>query len=285
MSEKKLLECIPNFSEGRDTEKIEKIVNPFRTTDGVKLLDYSADKDHNRLVITALGGPEELKEAVFKASQIAVDIIDLNKHEGEHPRMGAVDVVPFTPVKNVEMEEAIELSKEVGKKLSEKLDLPIYLYEESASNSQRKNLANIRKGEFEDFSEKIKKEEWKPDYGKAEIHPTAGATVVGARMPLVAFNINLDTDNLDIANKIARQIRHINGGFRYCKSIGIELEDRNIVQVSMNLTDYTKTAIYRVFETVKMECKRYGVNVLGSEIIGLVPMAALVDTAEYYLGL
>src|SRR6056297_722599 len=285
MSEKKLLECIPNFSEGRDTKKIEKIVNPFRTTDGVKLLDYSADKDHNRLVITALGGPEELKEAVFKASQIAVDIIDLNKHEGEHPRMGAVDVVPFTPVKNVEMEEAIELSKEVGKKLSEKLDLPIYLYEESASNSQRKNLANIRKGEFEDFSEKIKKEEWKPDYGKAEIHPTAGATVVGARMPLVAFNINLDTDNLDIANKIARQIRHINGGFRYCKSIGIELEDRNIVQVSMNLTDYTKTAVYRVFETVKMECKRYGVNVLGSEIIGLVPMAALVDTAEYYLGL
>src|SRR6056297_2221657 len=285
MSEKKLLECIPNFSEGRDTEKIEKIVNPFRTTDGVKLLDYSADKDHNRLVITALGGPEELKEAVFKASQIAVDIIDLNKHEGEHPRMGAVDVVPFTPVKNVEMEEAIELSKEVGKKLSEKLDLPIYLYEESASNSQRKNLANIRKGEFEDFSEKIKKEEWKPDYGKAEIHPTAGATVVGARMPLVAFNINLDTDNLDIANKIAKKVRHSSGGLRYCKAIGVELKERGIVQVSMNMTNYTKTALYQTFEMVKFEAERYGINIIGSELIGLLPAQALYDVAEYYLGL
>ncbi|HKL76298.1 MAG TPA: glutamate formimidoyltransferase [Halanaerobiales bacterium] len=285
MSEKKLLECIPNFSEGRDTEKIEKIVNPFRTTDGVKLLDYSADKDHNRLVITALGGPEELKEAVFKASQIAVDIIDLNKHEGEHPRMGAVDVVPFTPVKNVEMEEAIELSKEVGKKLSEKLDLPIYLYEESASNSQRKNLANIRKGEFEDFSEKIKKEEWKPDYGKAEIHPTAGATVVGARMPLVAFNINLDTDNLDIANKIAKKVRHSSGGLRYCKAIGVELKERGIVQVSMNMTNYTKTALYQTFEMVKFEAERYGINIIGSELIGLLPAQALYDVAEYYLKL
>jgi len=285
MSEKKLLECIPNFSEGRDTEKIEKIVNPFRTTDGVKLLDYSADKDHNRLVITALGGPEELKEAVFKASKIAVDIIDLNKHEGEHPRMGAVDVVPFTPVKNVEMEEAIELSKEVGKKLSEKLDLPIYLYEESASNSQRKNLANIRKGEFEDFSEKIKKEEWKPDYGKAEIHPTAGATVVGARMPLVAFNINLDTDNLDIANKIAKKVRHSSGGLRYCKAIGVELKERGIVQVSMNMTNYTKTALYQTFEMVKFEAERYGINIIGSELIGLLPAQALYDVAEYYLKL
>ena len=285
MSEKKLLECIPNFSEGRDTEKIEKIVNPFRTTDGVKLLDYSADKDHNRLVITALGGPEELKEAVFKASQIAVDIIDLNKHEGEHPRMGAVDVVPFTPVKNVEMEEAIELSKEVGKKLSEKLDLPIYLYEESATNSQRKNLANIRKGEFEDFSEKIKKEEWKPDYGKAEIHPTAGATVVGARMPLVAFNINLDTDNLDIANKIAKKVRHSSGGLRYCKAIGVELKERGIVQVSMNMTNYTKTALYQTFEMVKFEAERYGINIIGSELIGLLPAQALYDVAEYYLKL
>lgn len=285
MSEKKLLECIPNFSEGRDTEKIEKIVNPFRTTDGVKLLDYSADKDHNRLVITALGGPEELKEAVFKASQIAVDIIDLNKHEGEHPRMGAVDVVPFTPVKNVEMEEAIELSKEVGKKLSEKLDLPIYLYEESATNSQRENLANIRKGEFEGFSEKIKKEEWKPDYGKAEIHPTAGATVVGARMPLVAFNINLDTDNLDIANKIAKKVRHSSGGLRYCKAIGVELKERGIVQVSMNMTNYTKTALYQTFEMVKFEAERYGINIIGSELIGLLPAQALYDVAEYYLKL
>ncbi|MGM0438402.1 MAG: glutamate formimidoyltransferase [Bacillota bacterium] len=285
MSEKKLLECIPNFSEGRDTEKIEKIVNPFRTTDGVKLLDYSADKDHNRLVITALGGPEELKTAILEASKIAVAKIDLNKHEGEHPRMGAVDVIPFTPVKNVKMEEAVELSKEVGKKLAQNLDLPIYLYEESATDSQRKNLANIRKGEFEGFSEKIKKEEWKPDYGKAEIHPTAGATVVGARMPLVAFNINLDTDNLDIANKIAKKVRHSSGGLRYCKAIGVELKERDIVQVSMNMTNYTKTALYQTFEMVKFEAKRYGINIIGSELIGLLPAQALYDVAEYYLKL
>lgn len=285
MSEKKLLECIPNFSEGRDREKIEKIVNPFRTTDGVKLLDYSADKDHNRLVITALGGPEELKTAVLEASKIAVDKIDLNKHEGEHPRMGAVDVIPFTPVKNVEMDEAVELSKKVGKKLAQNLDLPIYLYEESATDSQRKNLANIRKGEFEGFSEKITKEEWKPDYGKAEIHPTAGATVVGARMPLVAFNINLDTDNLDIANKIAKKVRHSSGGLRYCKAIGVELKERDIVQVSMNMTNYTKTALYQTFEMVKFEAKRFGINIIGSELIGLLPAQALYDVAEYYLKL
>ena len=285
MSEKKLLECIPNFSEGRDTEKIEKIVNPFRTISGVKLLDYSADKDHNRLVITALGGPKELKNAVFKASEIAVDIIDLNEHEGEHPRMGAVDVVPFTPVKNIKMKEAVKLSKEVGKKLADKLNLPIYLYEEAATRSERKNLANIRKGEFEGFSKKIKKEKWKPDFGKAELHPTAGATVVGARMPLVAFNINLDTDDLDIANKIAKKVRHSSGGLRYCKAIGVELQERGIVQVSMNMTNYTKTALYQTFEMVKFEADRYGINVIGSELIGLLPAQALYDVAEYYLKL
>ncbi len=281
----RILECVPNFSEGRDLDKIEKIVESFRGKKGVKLLDYSNDEDHNRCVVTVVGEPEELKEAVLQAIQKAVELIDLTKHEGQHPRMGAVDVVPFIPIRNVTVEEADKLAKEVAEEASKKHNLPFFLYEKSASASHRSNLAKIRKGQFEKMSEKMEDEEWKPDFGPDKVHPTAGVTAIGARMPLVAYNINLDTDNLDIANKIARQIRHINGGFRYCKSIGIELEDRNIVQVSMNLTDYTKTAIYRVFETVKMECKRYGVNVLGSEIIGLVPMAALVDTAEYYLGL
>ena len=285
MSEKKLLECIPNFSEGRDTEKIEKIVNPFRTTDGVKLLDYSADKDHNRLVVTTIGGPEELKKAVLKASEIAVDIIDMNKHEGEHPRMGAVDVIPFTPVKNIEMDEAVNLANEVGQELSENLNLPIYLYEEAATSPDRKNLAKIRKGEYEGFSKKIKKDKWKPDFGEANLHPTAGATVVGARMPLVAFNINLDTDNLEIANKIAKKVRHSSGGLRYCKAIGVELNERGIVQVSMNMTNYTKTALYQTFEMVKFEAERYGINIIGSELIGLLPAQALYNVAEYYLKL
>ena len=285
MSDKKILECIPNFSEGRDKEKIEKIVNPFRSTDGVKLLDYSADEDHNRLVVTAIGGPKGLKTAVLDAAKIAIDLIDMNKHEGEHPRMGAIDVIPFTPVKNIEMEEAVKLANEVGELLADKYDLPIYLYEEAATKSERKNLAKIRKGEYEGFSEKIKKTKWKPDYGKTELHPTAGATVVGARMPLVAFNINLDTDNLDIANKIARKVRHSSGGLRYCKAIGIDLQEKGIVQVSMNMTNYTKTALYQTFEMVKFEAERYGVNVTGSELIGLLPAQALYDVAEYYLKL
>ncbi len=280
-----LFECIPNFSEGRDQEKIEKIVEPFKKTKGIKLLDYSADKDHNRLVVTLLGGAEELKKSVHAAIGIAVDLIDMNQHEGEHPRMGAVDVVPFTPVKNVEMEDAVKLANEVAKKAAEEYNLPIYLYEEAATTEQRKNLANIRRGEYEGFADKIKKDEWKPDYGSQEVHPTAGATVVGARMPLVAFNINLDTDDLEIANKIARKVRHSSGGLRFVKAIGIDLSERNIVQVSMNMTDYTQTSLYQAFEMVKFEAKRYGVNVIGSELIGLLPARALFDVAEYYLGL
>ncbi|HMA60134.1 MAG TPA: glutamate formimidoyltransferase [Halanaerobiales bacterium] len=280
-----LFECIPNFSEGRDQEKIEKIVEPFKKTKGIKLLDYSADKDHNRLVVTLLGGAEELKKSVHAAIGIAVDVIDMNQHKGEHPRMGAVDVVPFTPVKNVEMEDAVKLANEVAKKAAEEYDLPIYLYEEAASTDQRKNLADIRRGEYEGFADKIKKDEWKPDYGPQAVHPTAGATVIGARMPLVAFNINLDTDDLEIANKIARKVRHSSGGLRFVKAIGIDLSERNIVQVSMNMTDYTQTSLYQAFEMVKFEAKRYGVNVIGSELIGLLPAQALFDVAEYYLGL
>lgn len=280
----KVVECVPNFSEGRDLEKIEKIVNPFRGKDGVKLLDYSRDEDHNRLVVTVVGEPEALKNAVLEAMGVAVKVIDMTKHQGQHPRMGAIDVVPFIPVKNVSMTEAVELAKEVAKEASERYGLPIFLYEKAASNAVRENLANIRKGEFEGMTEKIKQPEWAPDYGKAEIHPTAGTTAVGARMPLVAFNVNLNTNNMDIANKIAKNVRFINGGLRYCKAIGIELKDRGIVQISMNMTDYTKTALYRAFEMIRFEANRYGVTIVGSEVIGLVPMEAMVDTAVYYLG-
>jgi glutamate formiminotransferase len=281
----RIIECVPNFSEGRDLEKIEKIVDSFRAKKGVKLLDYSNDESHNRCVVTVVGEPEPLKDAMIEAIGKAVELIDLTKHEGQHPRMGAVDVIPFIPIKNVTVEEADALAKETAKEASEKFGLPFFLYEKSASAPHRENLAKVRKGQFEGMKEKMEDEMWQPDFGPETIHPTAGVTAIGARMPLVAYNIKLDTNNLDVANKIARQIRHLSGGFRYCKAIGIDLEDRGIVEVSMNLTDYTKTSIYRAFETVKMECRRYGINVLGSEIIGLVPMQALVDTAEYYLGL
>ena len=282
---KKIIECVPNFSEGRNLKKIEIIVNSFRGKEGVKLLDYQSDMDHNRMVVTVVGEPTPLKTALIEAMGSAIEVIDMAKHKGQHPRMGAIDVVPFIPVKNVSMTEAVDISRKFAKEVSEKYNLPVFLYEESARRPERRNLADIRKGQFEAMADKIKQPEWKPDFGPAEIHPTAGVTAVGARMPLVAFNVNLDTDDLTIANDIAKKVRQISGGLRYCKGIGVELKERGIVQVSMNMTDYTKTALYRSFELIKMEAKRYGVNVVGSEIIGLVPMEALMDTAVYYLGI
>ena len=284
-NKKQIVECIPNFSEGRDLTKIEKIVKPFKNKKGVKLLGYERDEDYNRLVVTVIGEPKPLKEAVIEAIGEAIKVIDMRKHKGQHPRMGAIDVVPFVPIKNFTIEEAVSLSKEVAKIASEKYKLPIFLYEKSAAFPNRENLSIIRKGEFEGMTKKIKQPEWKPDYGPAEIHPTAGVTAVGARVPLIAYNINLGTKNLEIANNIARSIRHINGGLRYCKAIGVELKERGIVQVSINMTNYTKTPLYRAFELVKVEAKRYGVNITGSEIVGFAPMEALVDTAVYYLGL
>ena len=281
----KIMECVPNFSEGRDHAKIEQIVEPFRGKQNVKLLDYSNDEDHNRLVVTVVGEPQALKDAVLEAIGVAVRLIDLTKHQGQHPRMGAVDVVPFIPIKGCTMEEAIEISKETGKEVADRYGVPVFLYEKSATAPHRENLASIRKGEFEGMAEKIKLPEWKPDFGPAERHPTAGTVAIGARMPLVAYNVNLGTNNLDIATAIAKKIRFIVGGLRYCKAMGVELHDRGIVQVSINMTDYTKTALYRAFELVKVEARRYGVPVVGSEIIGLVPMEALIDTASYYLGL
>ena len=284
-NKKQIVECIPNFSEGRDLSKIEKIVQLFKNKKGVKLLGYERDEDYNRLVVTVIGEPDSVKYVVIEAIGEAIKVIDMRKHKGQHPRMGAIDVVPFVPIKNFTIGEAVSLSKEVAKIASEKYKLPIFLYEKSAASPNRKNLSVIRKGEFEGMAEKIKQPEWKPDYGPAEIHPTAGVTAVGARVPLIAYNINLGTNNLEIANSIARSIRHINGGLRYCKAMGVELKERGIVQVSINMTDYTKTPLYRAFELVKIEAKRYGVNIIGSEIVGFAPMEALVDTAVYYLGL
>ncbi|WP_370761808.1 glutamate formimidoyltransferase [Bacteroides clarus] len=281
----KIVECVPNFSEGRDLQKIDRIVAPFRGRQGVKLLDYSNDEDHNRLVVTVVGEPEPLRDAVLEAIGVAVQLIDLNRHQGQHPRMGAVDVVPFIPIRNVTMEEAVALSKEVGAEVAKRYNLPVFLYEKSASAPHRENLAAVRKGEFEGMAEKIKLPEWQPDFGLAERHPTAGTVAIGARMPLVAYNINLSTPSLEIAHDIAKKIRFIGGGLRYCKAMGVELKDRGITQVSINMTDYTRTALYRAFELVRIEARRYGVSIVGSEIIGLVPMEALIDTASYYLGL
>lgn len=285
MTWSKIVECVPNFSEGRDLEKIDKIVAPFRAKAGVKLLDYSNDEDHNRLVVTLVGEPQALCDALFEAIGVAIQLIDLTKHQGQHPRMGAVDVVPFIPIKNVSMQEAIDLSNQLAERVSQAYDLPVFMYEKSAVTTQRENLATIRKGEFEGMAEKILLPEWKPDYGPQHRHPTAGTVAIGARMPLVAYNINLSTPNLDIATDIAKKIRFIGGGLRYCKAMGVDLKDRGITQVSINMTDYSKTALYRAFELVRIEARRYGVNIVGSEIVGLVPMEALIDTAAYYLGL
>lgn len=281
----RIMECVPNFSEGRDLQKIDKIVAPFRARAGVKLLDYSNDEDHNRLVVTVVGEPEPLRDAVLEAIGVAVGLIDLNHHQGQHPRMGAVDVVPFIPIRGVTMDDAIALSREVGEEAARRYGLPVFLYEKSATAPHRENLAAIRKGEFEGMAEKIHQPEWKPDFGPAERHPTAGTVAIGARMPLVAYNINLSTPSLEIAHDIAKKIRFIGGGLRYCKAMGVELKDRGITQVSINMTDYTRTALYRAFELVRIEARRYGVSIVGSEIIGLVPMEALIDTASYYLGL
>lgn len=282
---KTIVETVPNFSEGRDEGKIKKILAAFEGREGVRLLDYERDADHNRCVVTAIGEPAPLKVAVLAAVGTAVGLIDMRTHQGQHPRMGAVDVIPFIPIRSMTMEEAVAFSKEVGKAVAEQFVVPVFLYEESATNPSRKNLADIRKGQFEGMADKLKDPTWKPDFGPDKIHPSAGVVAIGARMPLVAFNVNLATDNMEIAHAIAKAVRHISGGLRYCKAIGIELKDRGIVQVSMNMTDFTKTPLYRVVELIRAEAKRYGVSVVGSEVVGLVPMEALIDAAAFYMGL
>jgi glutamate formiminotransferase len=282
---KHLIQCVPNFSEGRNLKKIETIVNAFRGKKGVKLLDHQMDSDHNRTVVTVVGEPDPLKTVLMEAVGSAIKVIDMRTHKGQHPRMGAVDVIPFIPVKKVSMKQAVEISKYFAKEISERYNLPVFLYEESAGRPERRNLSNIRKGQFEGMVYKIKQPEWTPDFGPSKIHPTAGVTAVGARMPLVAFNVNLHTDRLEIAKDIAKKVRHSRGGLPYCKAVGVELKEKHMVQVSMNMTDYTQTALYRSFELIKTEAATYGVTVASSEIVGLVPMQALIDTAVYYLGM
>lgn len=279
---KKLMECVPNFSEGRDLALVEKIVDEARKIDGITILDYSSDKDHNRTVLTMIGAPDKIKEAAINTAKKAAELIDMSKHEGAHPRMGATDVIPFTPVSNVTIAECIEVAKEVGAELGS-IGIPIYLYEDACTKEDRRNLANVRKGQYEGFFEKIKDDNWKPDFGPQEMNVKSGATVVGARVPLVAFNINLDTPNVEIADKIAKKVRHLGGGLRFVKAIGLKLEERNQTQVSMNLVNFEKSSVYQAFEMVKMEARRYGVNVVGSEVIGTIPMKSLLDVAEYYL--
>jgi glutamate formiminotransferase len=285
MDKKSLYQSVPNFSEGRDLKKVEAIVDCFRGNPGVKLLDYSSDADHNRSVVTVVGEPGPLKDALFNAVQIATELIDLSTHQGQHPRMGATDVIPFIPIQNASMEEARGLANDLAKRLGEELEIPVILYEESATAPHRTNLAKVRKGEFEAMKEKLLEEEWGPDFGPTAPHSTAGVTAVGARMPLVAFNVNLNTNDLSIASAIGKKVRHSSGGLRFVKAMGVALEDRGIVQVSMNMTNYTKTALYQAVEMVRFEAARYGVAVIGTELIGLAPMAALIDSAVYYMGL
>lgn len=279
----KLMECIPNISEGRRMELVEEFAEIVRAVPGVTLIDYSSDASHNRSVFTFLGDPEQVMEAAFRFAQHAVEKIDLRVHEGEHPRMGAVDVIPFVPIRDMDMAECVELSKKLGERLANELDLPVFLYEESASAPHRKNLAAIRKGQFEGMAEKVLEDQWHPDFGGNRIHPSAGVVAVGARQPLIAFNINLDTSDVSIAKKIAKIIREKDGGFRAVKALGVMLEERNIAQVSINMCDYKQTPLYRVLEFVRFEAARYGVHVVGTEIIGLAPMMAFVDAADYYL--
>ncbi len=281
----KIVECIPNISEGRRTEVVEACIGVIKEVPGVILLDYSSDPSHNRSVITMVGEPEQVAEAAFRLAKAARDNIDLTVHTGEHPRMGAIDVIPFVPIKEMTVAECVELSKTVGERIANELEIPVFLYEDSASAPHRKNLASIRKGQFEGMAEKVHEDDWHPDFGGERIHPTAGVVAVGARAPLVAYNINLSTSDIKIADKIAKIIRERSGGFRHVKALGVMLEDRNIAQVSINMCNYEKTPLYRVFELVRIEAARYGVTITGSEIIGLAPMNALIDTAEYYLQL
>jgi glutamate formiminotransferase len=280
-----IIECIPNVSEGRRPEVVDAIASAIRAVAGVRLLDYSSDASHNRSVFTLTGEAAPLREAVLAMYEHALAAIDLRTHRGEHPRLGAIDVVPFVPIEGVTMDECVVLARSVANEVASRFGIPVYLYEEASNNPSRKNLEDIRRGEFEGLEAKMISDGWAPDFGPARPHPSAGASVIGARMPLIAYNINLATDRVDVAKKIAAAIRQSSGGFRFVKAAGFKLDDRGIVQVSMNLTNYEKTPMFRVFEVVKREAERYGVSILESEIVGLVPAAALNAAAAFYLQL
>src|SRR3954466_15424827 len=278
-----LIECVPNVSEGRRPDIVNAMADAIRAIPGVRLLDFSSDPSHNRSVFTLAGDAEGVERAVRALFERATAEVDLRTHSGEHPRMGAVDVVPFVPIEGVTMAECVALAKKVGAEVASRFQIPVYLYEDASANPARKNLEDIRRGEFEGLAAKMATAGWTPDFGPSAPHPSAGAWGSGAPMPLIAYNINLATDRLDVAKKIAAAIRHSSGGFRFVKAAGFALGDRGLVQVSMNLTNYEKTPIFRVFEVVKREAARYGVQVLESEIVGLIPSAALHAAAEHYL--
>jgi glutamate formiminotransferase/formiminotetrahydrofolate cyclodeaminase len=280
---RQIVECVPNFSEGRRPEVVKAIADAIRSVRGTRILDIQSDFDHNRSVITFVGSPAVVEEAAFRAAARAAELIDLNQHRGEHPRMGATDVVPFVPIAGVTMEECVAIARRVSERIGHELGIPVYLYEEAATRPSRRNLADIRHGEYEGIKAEIETNlDRAPDFGPSRLGP-AGATAVGARAPLIAYNVNLATDDLRVAQAIARAVRHSSGGLRYVKALGFEIKERGIVQVSMNLTDYCQTPVFRVFDMVKREAARYGVNVLGSELVGLTPVGALIDAADFYL--
>ena len=282
----KLIECVPNFSEGRRQDVIRAIADAIKSTPAVTLLDVESNPDHNRSVISFVGEPGPVKQAALAAAAKAIELIDLNKHKGEHPRMGAVDVVPFVPLSGATMEDCVSLARDFGRELGAGYRVPVFLYEEAATVPERRNLADVRAGEFEGLKDRIGKDpSKKPDFGPEMIHPTAGATAVGAREVLIAYNVDLGTSDLGIAKRIAHELRSKDGGLAYVKALGFELKQRRIVQVSMNMTDYQKSQLFKAYELVKLFAERYGVPVVGSEIVGLTPMDALVDSAEFYLRL
>ena len=280
----KIIECVPNISTA-DADLVQEAAGVVRSVPGVTLLNTSSDASHNRTVITFVGDPAGVVEAAVQLAKFAARCIDLTKHKGEHPRMGAIDVVPFIPIREVTMEECVALSKRAAERIWQEACIPVFLYEASASAPHRENLASVRKGQFEGMAQKVLEPQWEPDFGGRTIHPTAGVVAVGARAPLIAFNINLSTADVSVADKIARVIRQSGGGLTCVKAMGVFLKEKNCAQVSINMTNYCLTPLYRVVEFVRFEAARYGVTVVGTEIVGLVPMRALIDSAEYYLGI
>ncbi len=281
-----IVECIPNFSEGRRTEVLDQITRAIKSVPGAVLLDSESDPNHNRSVVTFVASPDRVVDAAIAAAKKAAELIDLNSHIGEHPRMGATDVIPFVPISGVTMDDCVALARICGERMWSELGIPVYLYERAAARPERENLAAVRKGQFEGIRDEIvTNEARRPDFGEPRVHPTAGITAVGARPPLIAYNVNLATSDLDVANKIARAVRQQSGGLRYVKALGFELKDRGIVQVSMNMVNYEGTPLFRAFEMIKREAERYGVAIVGSEIVGLVPQRALNSVADFYLRL
>jgi glutamate formiminotransferase / 5-formyltetrahydrofolate cyclo-ligase len=278
----RLLECVPNISEGRDQDKIALMVEDVKKHRGVRLLDFSSDKDHHRSVFTFIGEPEAIKDAAFSLAMKAIDLIDMREHQGGHPRLGAVDVVPFVPIQGVEMEEAVQIAHEFGKGLGRR-GIPIFFYEEASTQTERKDLPSIRKGEYEGLEEKLKDPKWRPDEGPHHFNSKSGATVVGARFPLVAYNVNLKTKDLPLAKEIAKKVRFKDGGFPYVRAMGVDLKEKGMVQVSMNLTNYRVTNIPNVYEFIKEEALKKGVEIEGSEIVGLIPIGVLEGIAKKYL--